>query len=76
MKLSACPAKRLAQVTEVDIVPGVLMRARELGIAPGRFLRVTQRSIFGGTVVDVAGTRLALDRATAERIDVELTEEK
>lgn len=74
MKLSDCPVRAAATITGVDIDPSVSMRARELGIYPGRTLKVTQRSIFGSTVVDVAGTRLALDGATTKRITVELSE--
>lgn len=50
------------------------MRARELGLYPGAPIRVTQRTVFGGTVVDVAGTRLALDSAAAATIHVEVDE--
>lgn len=70
MKLSSCPLRQQARVVSLGIETSRL-RARELGLRPGAVVRVTQRTLFGGTVVDVAGTRLALDRASASRILVE-----
>ena len=48
-----------------------MLRARELGLRPGAIIRITQRTLFGGTVLDVSGSRLALDRVTANNIVVE-----
>jgi ferrous iron transport protein A len=43
-----------------------------MGIRLGTLAYVTQQSAFGGRVVAVAGSRYALDGATAALIDVEL----
>ncbi|MBM9433643.1 ferrous iron transport protein A [Flaviflexus equikiangi] len=70
MKLSSWPANQQARVVSLGIESGRL-RARELGLRPGAIVRVTQRTLFGGTVLDIDGGRLALDRAAAARIHVE-----
>ncbi|WP_182353242.1 FeoA family protein [Flaviflexus huanghaiensis] len=70
MKLCSWPIRKQARVVSLGIETCHL-RARELGLRPGAVVRITQRTLFGGTVVDVAGTRLALDRASASRILVE-----
>lgn len=57
------------RVVSID-VPDPL-RAAEIGVRPGAILYVTQRSAFGGVVVAVDGSRLALDAATARRVVVE-----
>jgi ferrous iron transport protein A len=43
-----------------------------MGIRLGTLAYVTQQAAFGGRVVAVAGSRYALDGATAALIDVEL----
>ncbi len=70
MKLSSWPLRQQARVVSLGISADRL-RARELGLRPGSVVRITQRTLFGGTVVDVAGARLALDRASASHILVE-----
>ncbi len=71
MRLNRWPAKIQARVVDVDVDSAARLRARELGLRPGALIRITQRTLFAGTVVDVAGTRLALDPATAAAIRVE-----
>lgn len=71
MELRQCPMRTPARVTSVD-VGDVAMRARELGLYPGAPIRVTQRTVFGGMVIDVAGTRLAIDAAATKKIMVEV----
>lgn len=73
MKLSSWPLKKQARVISLGIESGRL-RARELGLRPGAIIRVTQRTLFGGTVLDIGGTRLALDKAAVSRIVVEPVE--
>lgn len=70
MKLSSWPTQKQARVVSLGIESGHL-RARELGLRPGAIIRVTQRTLFGGTVLDIDGGRLALDRASASHICVE-----
>ncbi len=43
----------------------------EIGLQAGAVVHVTHRGPSGGRVVAVGGTRLALDAATAARIEVE-----
>lgn len=70
MKLSSWPVRRPARVVSLGIESGQL-RARELGLRPGAIVRVTQRTLFGGTVLDIDGSRLALDRVAVAAICVE-----
>lgn len=70
MKLSSWPVQTQARVVSLGIESGHL-RARELGLRPGAIIRVTQRTLFGGTVLDVDGCRLALDGVAVAQICVE-----
>ena len=70
MDLGASPAHTDLEVTSVTVPDAARLRLREIGVRVGARVRVTQRSAFGGRVVAVAGTRVALDRATATRIEV------
>ncbi|MGO1666698.1 FeoA family protein [Flaviflexus sp.] len=70
MNLSAWPRGRTARLVSTDFPTGSL-RAKELGLRPGAIVRVTQRTLFGGTVLDVSGSRLALDRTSVRRMIVE-----
>ncbi len=70
MKLSSWPVHKQARVVSLGIDSGHL-RARELGLRPGAIVRITQRTLFGGTVLDVDGGRLALDKGAASHICVE-----
>lgn len=71
MKLSAWPLRDSARIVSTGSAGS--LRARELGLRPGAVVRITQRTLFGGTVLDISGSRLALDRATAAAISVEPT---
>lgn len=71
MQLGAGPANTDLEVTAVTVPDDARLRLREIGVRVGARVRVTQRTAFGGRVIAVAGTRVALDRATAARIEVE-----
>ena len=57
-------------ITGLDVPPAARLRVREMGLRAGQRVRVAQRGGFGGCVLAVGGARLAIDRATARRIDV------
>jgi ferrous iron transport protein A len=59
------------RVTGVRLPAPVALRLNEMGIRLGARARVVQRAAFGGRVIAVAGSRYALDGATAALIDVE-----
>ncbi|PFG33384.1 FeoA-like protein [Sanguibacter antarcticus] len=48
------------------------LRMRELGLGAGALVEVAHRAGFGGRVVTVGPTRIALDHVTCTRLDVVL----
>lgn len=76
MNLGSLPVGSLARIDDVDVDPEVSLRLRELGLRSGALVRVAQRSIFGGRVIqtgfdaDSLNSRLGVDGATARRITV------
>lgn len=70
MQLGASSTHTDLEVTAVAVPDAARLRLREIGVRVGARVRVTQRTSFGGRVVALAGTRVALDRATAARIEV------
>ena len=55
---------------EIDVDPKYLLRLRELGVRPGAEFTVVNRAAFGGVVVNIAGTRVAVDAGSAKHIEV------
>jgi ferrous iron transport protein A len=51
--------------------PEATARLREIGLRPGVFVRVLQRSAFGAVVLAHGFSSIALDRETARSIAVE-----
>jgi len=60
----------------IDVDPVHRLRLEELGLRPGAELRLTNRAAFGGIVVNIAGTRIAVDRRSARRIEVQTIEDQ
>lgn len=60
-----------ATVISVDLPSGAARRLVELGVRVGATVEVQRRTSGGGIVVGVAGSRVALDRASARSITVE-----
>jgi len=60
-----------ATVVSLGLAAGPERRLRELGVRPGAAIEVHRRTSGGGIVVGVAGSRVALDRASARAITVE-----
>ncbi|AOZ73539.1 ferrous iron transport protein A [Boudabousia tangfeifanii] len=59
----------------MDVPAQYRLRLQELGLRPGVEFTVTNRSAFGGVVLNVKGARVALDARSARQITAELTEE-
>lgn len=59
-----------AVVVALDLAEGPAGRLRELGVRVGATVEVLRRTSGGGLVVGVAGSRVALDRASARSIRV------
>jgi len=71
MTLPESPLGAELCVTGVRLPASDAFRMNEMGIRLGTIAHVTQRAAFGGRVIAVAGSRFALDGATAALIDVE-----
>jgi len=71
MTLRDAPEGTHVRLTGVRLSDDVTLRLHEMGLRPGAVARVTQHAAFGGRVVAVAGSRYAIDSATADLIDVE-----
>jgi ferrous iron transport protein A len=71
MTLPEIPVGAEMRVTGVRLSVADAFRLNEMGIRLGTLAHVTQHAAFGGRVVAVAGSRYALDGATASLIDVE-----
>lgn len=71
MTLPESPVGARLRVTGVRLSAADAFRLNEMGIRLGTLGHVTQHASFGGRVLAVAGSRYALDGATAALIDVE-----
>ncbi|RRC95704.1 FeoA family protein [Schaalia canis] len=72
MLLAKCPVNVRARLTSIDVDPAYQLRLQELGLRPGAEFFLTNRAAFGGVVINIAGTRVAVDRRSAGRIQVEV----
>ena len=71
MTLAECPTGADLRVLGVALEPAVRLRLREIGVHDGAVLRLSRRGAFGGRVVAVGASRIALDGATARLVHVE-----
>lgn len=76
MKLAKCPERIKARIVEVDVDAPFKLRLQELGMRPGSEFTVVNRAAFGGRVINIAGTRIAVDHRNAGQITVELVGEQ
>lgn len=72
MVLSSCPLQTRARIIGLQVDPQYHLRLHELGVRPGAEFSVVSRAAFGGVVMNIAGTRVAMDRHSAKRMEVEL----
>ena len=70
MTLAESPAGAQVRLLDVAVDPASRLRMREVGLRDGAVVRVGRRAAFGGRVVVVAGSRIALDAATARAVAV------
>ncbi len=71
MLLASCPRNTRARLKVINVDPAHRLRLQELGMRPGAEFHVTNRAAFGGVVINIAGTRIAVDRRSARHIEVE-----
>ena len=72
MKLKECPKHTKARIVEVDVEAPFKLRLQELGMRIGSEFTVVNRAAFGGRVINIAGTRIAVDHRNAGQISIEL----
>lgn len=71
VKLTQCPLRIKSRIAAVDVDPKYSLRLQELGLRPGAEFTAVNRAAFGGVVINIAGTRVAVDHRSAKNIDVE-----
>ena len=72
MKLAECPMRTRLRLTSINLPVKNLLRMHELGLRPGSEAVVTQHAGFGGLVLNVAGSRVAVDHRSAKLIEAEV----
>ncbi len=73
MKLNQCPLRVRGEIIDVDVEPKYGLRLQELGIRPGAQFVAVNKAAFGGVVLNIGGTRVAVDRASSRKIGARLT---
>lgn len=71
MILHECPLRTPLRLTRVDLPEKNMLRMQELGVRPGTEAVVTQHAGFGGVVINIAGSRVAVDHRSARSIEAE-----
>ena len=72
MNLLGSPIGKMVRVTDYSGGRGVSFKLRQLGICPGREVKVLRFAPMGGPIlVDVEGRSVALGRGIASRVKVE-----
>ena len=71
MQLSSLTPGDVARVRSISAEAPVALRLREMGLRPGVRLRLAGNAASGARVVSIGAARIAVDRATCARIEVE-----
>lgn len=72
MKLNEATSGTVLLITEVDVPQRNQLRMQELGIRVGAHATIVQRAGFGGLILNIAGSRVALDHRSAKLVSVDL----
>ncbi|MSS84142.1 ferrous iron transport protein A [Actinomycetaceae bacterium WB03_NA08] len=72
MNLSECPLRTRARIVDPAVSDKYLLRFQELGIRPGADFTAVNRSLISGVVINIGGTRIAVDRGSARKMEVEI----
>ena len=73
MKLLDAPKNQTVIIVEYEGGKGVGFKLRQLGLCPGREVRVLRYAPLGGPVmIDIGGRSVALGRGIADRVKVEV----
>ncbi|MBD3689790.1 ferrous iron transport protein A [Nanchangia anserum] len=71
MRLTEVTVGRTVRLKEFGCSPEHELRVKELGLREGAVFRVTHRAGFGGVVINLAGSRIAIDRGAGRHVVVE-----
>lgn len=71
MKLLELRPRTRARITDIDVDQKFNLRLQELGVREGAVFTTVNRSAFGGRVINIAGTRIAVDHRSANLIQAE-----
>ncbi|QOQ39361.1 FeoA family protein [Trueperella pecoris] len=72
MKLSECPTRVALRLTDIELPRRSMLRMQEIGLRIGAQATIVQRAGFGGLVLNIAGSRVAVDHRSAKKIEAEL----
>ncbi|QOR45994.1 FeoA family protein [Trueperella pecoris] len=72
MKLSECPTRVVLRLTDIELPRRSMLRMQEIGLRIGAQATIVQRAGFGGLVLNIAGSRVAVDHRSAKKIEAEL----
>lgn len=72
MKLCECPMRTRLRLTAIKLPSKNMLRMQELGLRPGSEAVVTQHAGFGGLILNIAGSRVAIDHRSARIIEAEV----
>ena len=70
MILHECPLRTPLRLTRVDLPEKNMLRMQELGVRPGTEAVVTQHAGFGGVVINIAGSRVAVDHRSERNNEI------
>ncbi|MDY5584448.1 MAG: FeoA family protein [Arcanobacterium sp.] len=73
MKLNECPVRTAIRITEVPVPKSHQLRMQEIGVRVGAHASIVQRAGFGGLILNIAGSRVAIDHRFAKLIEAELS---
>ncbi|MCI7551418.1 MAG: FeoA family protein [Actinomycetaceae bacterium] len=72
MILKNCPVRVPLRLTEVPIASRNQLRFQELGLRVGTQATIAQHAGYGGLILNVAGSRIAIDHNSAKLIQAEV----
>ena len=68
MRLAECPTRVALRLTEIELPQRSLLRMQEIGLRIGAETTIIQRAGFGGLILNIAGSRVAVDHRSAKKI--------
>lgn len=72
MQLCDCPVRQEIKLTDIALPARNVLRMQELGVRSGAHAVVTQHAGFGGLVLNIAGSRVAVDHRSCSLIEAEV----